>query len=60
MLNAGADPNLFRPGELALLLDRKSRRYMVTLAEDGDLSQPLGEVAARPANRGQRRRVVSH
>ena len=35
MLRADADPNLFRTGELALLLDRKSRRYMVTL-KDGD------------------------
>ena len=35
MLKADADPNLFRAGELALLLDRKSRRYMVTL-KDGD------------------------
>ncbi|MYC39339.1 MAG: tRNA (adenine-N1)-methyltransferase [Chloroflexi bacterium] len=44
MLQAGADPNLFRPGELALLLDRKSRRYMVTLKEDGTFHSHLGRL----------------
>ena len=44
MLNAGADPNLFRPGELALLLDRKSRRYMVTLKEDDTFHSHLGRL----------------
>ena len=44
MLQAGADPNLFRPGELALLLDRKSRRYMVTLKEDETFHSHLGRL----------------
>ena len=42
--NAGTDPNLFRPGELALLLDRKSRRYMVTLKEDDTFHSHLGRL----------------
>lgn len=41
---AGADPNLFRPGELALLLDRKSRRYMVTLKEEDTFHSHLGRL----------------
>ena len=44
MLKVGADPNLFRPGELALLLDRKSRRYMVTLAEAETFHSHLGRL----------------
>lgn len=44
MLKAGADPNFFRPGELALLLDRKSRRYMVTLKEDDTFHSHLGRL----------------
>ena len=38
------DPNLFRPGELALLLDRKSRRYMVTLEESETFHSHLGRL----------------
>ena len=41
---AGADPNLFQPGELALLLDRKSRRYMVTLKEEDTFHSHLGRL----------------
>ena len=40
----GADPNLFRPGELALLLDRKSRRYMLTLAQGETFHSHLGRL----------------
>ncbi len=45
-LREGADagPNLFRPGELALLLDRKSRRYMVTLKEEDTFHSHLGRL----------------
>ena len=39
-----ADPNLFRPGELALLLDRKSRRYMLTLEETETFHSHLGRL----------------
>ena len=39
-----ADPNRFRPGELALLLDRKSRRYMVTLDEGETFHSHLGRL----------------
>ena len=38
------DPNLFRPGELALLLDRKSRRYMVTLDAAETFHSHLGRL----------------
>ena len=38
------DPNFFRPGELALLLDRKSRRYMVTLEESETFHSHLGRL----------------
>lgn len=44
MLKADADPNLFRTGELALLLDRKSRRYMVTLKDGGVFHSHLGRL----------------
>lgn len=44
MLKADADPNLFRTGELALLLDRKSRRYMVTLKDDDTFHSHLGRL----------------
>ena len=37
-----ADPNRFRPGELALLLDRKSRRYLITLDADAVFHSHLG------------------
>ncbi len=40
----GANPNLFRPGELALLLDRKSRRYLLTLEEGGAFHSHLGRL----------------
>ena len=42
--HAVADPNLFRTGELALLLDRKSRRYMVTLNEGETFHSHLGRL----------------
>ena len=42
--DVGADPNLFRPGELALLLDRKSRRYMLTLGEGETFHSHLGRL----------------
>ena len=38
------DPNCFHPGELALLLDRKSRRYMVTLAEADTFHSHMGRL----------------
>ena len=38
------DPNLFRLGDLALLLDRKSRRYMVTLDEADTFHSHLGRL----------------
>ena len=41
---APSDPNLFQPGELALLLDRKSRRYMFTLAETETFHSHLGRL----------------
>ena len=40
----GTDPNCFHPGELALLLDRKSRRYMVTLGEAETFHSHLGRL----------------
>ena len=42
--DTGADPNLFQPGELALLLDRKSRRYMLTLAPGETFHSHLGRL----------------
>ena len=39
------DPNLFRPGELALLQDRKSRRYMITLDEAETFHSHLGRLS---------------
>ena len=39
-----SDPNIFRPGELALLLDRKSRRYMLTLDEAETFHSHLGRL----------------
>ena len=44
MTEVAADPNLFRTGELALLLDRKSRRYMVTLTEGETFHSHLGRL----------------
>lgn len=38
------DPNLFRSGELALLLDRKSRRYMIALDETETFHSHLGRL----------------
>ena len=38
------DPNLFRTGELALLLDRKSRRYMIALDEAETFHSHLGRL----------------
>lgn len=38
------DPNLFQSGELALLLDRKSRRYMLTLDEAETFHSHLGRL----------------
>ena len=39
-----ADPNMFRPGELALLLDRKSRRYMIALDAAETFHSHLGRL----------------
>ena len=44
LTEVAADPNLFRTGELALLLDRKSRRYMVTLTEGETFHSHLGRL----------------
>ena len=44
MSKDGTNPNLFQPGELALLLDRKSRRYMVTLDEGETFHSHLGRL----------------
>ena len=49
MAESGGDPNLsrpgeFRPGDLALLLDRKSRRYMLTLDEAETFHSHLGRL----------------
>ena len=44
MSKSATDPNLFRPGELALLLDRKSRRYMLTLAQGETFHSHLGRL----------------
>ena len=38
------DSNCFHPGELALLLDRKARRYMVTLGETETFHSHLGRL----------------
>lgn len=38
------DGNLFQPGDLALLLDRKARRYMQTLDESGVFHSHLGRL----------------
>ena len=44
-VNAGEmDPNHFRPGELALLMDRKARRYMLTLDEAETFHSHLGRL----------------
>jgi tRNA (adenine57-N1/adenine58-N1)-methyltransferase len=42
---AQLDKNLFHNGDLALLLDRKNRRYMMTLAEDQTFHSHLGRLA---------------
>ena len=38
------DPNVFRPGELALLQDRKSRRYLLTLKRADTFHSHLGRL----------------
>ena len=38
------DPNLFQAGELALVLDRKSRRYMLTLGQGETFHSHLGRL----------------
>ena len=38
------DKNRFQPGDLALLIDRKARRYMITLAEDETYHCHLGRL----------------
>lgn len=44
-VNAGElDPNFFRSGELALLMDRKARRYMLTLDEAETFHSHLGRL----------------
>ncbi len=40
----GTDPNFFQAGELALLQDRKSRRYMVTLDDGETFHSHLGRL----------------
>ncbi|PKB78940.1 MAG: hypothetical protein BZY88_15925 [SAR202 cluster bacterium Io17-Chloro-G9] len=40
----GSDKNCFQTGDLALLLDRKSRRYMLTLADDETFHSHLGRL----------------
>ena len=40
-----SDKNLFQAGDLALLLDRKSRRYLVTLAPEQVFHSHLGRLA---------------
>ena len=42
--DAGTDANLFQPGDLALLLDRKSRRYMLTLGPGDTFHSHLGRL----------------
>lgn len=42
--NDANDKNCFQPGDLALLLDRKSRRYMVTLGESETFHSHLGRL----------------
>ncbi len=39
-----SDPNCFQSGELAMLLDRKSRRYLVTLEDEGTFHSHLGRL----------------
>ncbi len=39
-----SDPNCFREGELAMLLDRKSRRYLLTLDRSETFHSHLGRV----------------
>jgi|TARA_B100001179_G_scaffold232568_1_gene225995 tRNA (adenine57-N1/adenine58-N1)-methyltransferase len=38
------DKNLFQPGDLALLIDRKERRYMITLTDDDTYHCHLGRL----------------
>ena len=42
--DVNADPNLFQAGELALLLDRKSRRYLLTLGDSETFHSHLGRL----------------
>ena len=37
--------NLFQPGDLSLLIDRKERRYMITLSVDETYHCHLGQLA---------------
>ena len=37
--------NIFQPGDLALLIDRKDRRYMITLVEDATYHCHLGQLS---------------
>ncbi len=39
-----SEKNWFQPGDLALLQDRKSRRYMLTLTEDGTFHSHMGRL----------------
>ena len=44
MKEAQTDKNIFQAGDLALLIDRKSRRYMITLAEGDTYHCHLGRL----------------
>ncbi len=44
LIEKESDKNCFQPGDLALLLDRKSRRYMVTLADGETFHSHLGRL----------------
>ena len=44
MSKDGTNPNFFQAGELALLLDRKSRRYMLTLGQGETFHSHLGRL----------------
>ena len=43
-LPEGENPNCFCPGELAMLLDRKSRRYLITLKAEDTFHSHLGRL----------------
>jgi tRNA (adenine57-N1/adenine58-N1)-methyltransferase len=44
MTSRGNDPNRFGQGDMALLLDRKNRRYLVTLSPDQTFHSHLGQL----------------